>query len=260
MRANTEKRKQFKACLYKGLALSFILITLSGCNALTRLSEVGEAPKISNIENPTSRPGYQPVDMPMPAPQIATPNPNSLWREGSKGFFKDQRASRVGDILTVQIEMEDEAVLENKSEQKRGTDKDSTSVVALAGLESYAGKILPNAVNPADLLNITSSRDITGEGTIDRNEKIELTMAAIVTQVLPNGNLVISGKQEVRVNYELRELIMSGIIRREDISSANNITSDKIAELRVAYGGRGTISDVQQPRYGRQILDIFNPF
>ena len=260
MESNDKKIKQIRKNLCKVSALGMILVIMSGCNALTRLSEVGEAPKISNIENPTSKPGYQPVDMPMPAPQIATPNPNSLWREGSKGFFKDQRASRVGDILTVQIEMEDKALLENKSEQKRGTDKDTTSINALAGLETYAGKILPQVVNPAELFNVTSSRDISGEGTIDRNEKIEVTMAAIVTQVLPNGNLVISGKQEVRVNYELRELVMSGIIRREDISSANNVTSDKIAELRVAYGGRGTISDVQQPRYGRQILDIFNPF
>ncbi len=244
----------------KIIGVTAALTALCGCNALTRLSEVGSAPSISPIENPTAQPGYQPVEMPMPAVQMASPHPNSLWRQGSRGFFKDQRASRVGDILTVQIAMEDKALLENKSEQKRGDDKDTTSVAALAGLETYAGKILPGAVNPANLIDITSKRDLSGEGTIDRNEKIEVTMAAIVTQVLPNGNLVISGKQQVRVNYELRELVMSGIIRREDISSLNNISSDKIAELRVAYGGRGTISDVQQPRYGRQILDIINPF
>ncbi len=246
--------------VYKMIGVTAALSVLCGCNALTRLSEVGSAPAISPIENPTTKPGYQPVEMPMPEVQMASPNPNSLWRQGSRGFFKDQRASRIGDILTVQIVMEDKALLENKSEQKRGDDKDTTSVNALAGLESYAGKILPSAVNPANLIDINSKRELTGEGTIDRNEEIEVTMAAIVTQVLPNGNLVISGKQQVRVNFELRELVMSGIIRREDISSLNSITSDKIAELRVAYGGRGTISDVQQPRYGRQILDIINPF
>ncbi|MBR7158164.1 MAG: flagellar basal body L-ring protein FlgH [Alphaproteobacteria bacterium] len=246
--------------IYKLIGVTAAVSVLCGCNALTRLSEVGSAPAISPIENPTTQAGYQPVEMPMPEAQIASPNPNSLWRQGSRGFFKDQRASRVGDILTVQIIMEDKALLENKSEQKRGDDKDTTSINALAGLETYAGKFLPSGVNPANLIDITSKRDLSGEGTIDRNEKIEVTMAAIITQVLPNGNLVITGKQQVRVNYELRELVMSGIIRREDISSSNNVTSDKIAELRVAYGGRGTISDVQQPRYGRQILDIINPF
>ena len=198
--------------------------------------------------------------MPMPEPQTPYVNANSLWRPGSKGFFKDQRASQVGDILTVRVVVSDKALLENKSEQIRDNDKDSVSIGALAGLEKYAEKILPTGVDPSNLFNITSNREITGDGSIDRNEKIDVTMAAIVTQVLPNGNLVISGKQEVRVNYEMRQLHMTGIIRREDISTLNTIKSDKIAELRVAYGGKGTISDVQQPRYGRQILDIISPF
>ena len=198
--------------------------------------------------------------MPMPDPQPVYVNSNSLWRPGAKGFFKDQRASQVGDILTVQVVISDKALLENKSEQKRGDDKDSVSIGALAGLEKYAGKILPNGVDVSNLFNISSSRDISGDGTIDRNEKIDVTMAAVVTQVLPNGNLVISGKQEVRVNYEMRQLHMTGIIRREDISVLNTIKSEKIAELRVAYGGKGTISDVQQPRIGRQVLDILSPF
>jgi len=237
-----------------------LMLSVSGCSYFGRLADVGKAPEFSKIENPTKQKDYQPVDMPMPDPQPVYVNSNSLWRPGSKGFFKDQRASQVGDILTVQVVISDKALLENKSEQKRGDDKDSVSIGALAGLEKYAGKILPNGVDVSNLFNITSSRDITGDGTIDRNEKIDVTMAAVVTQVLPNGNLVISGKQEVRVNYEMRQLHMTGIIRREDISVLNTIKSEKIAELRVAYGGKGTISDVQQPRIGRQVLDILSPF
>ena len=232
----------------------------SGCAIFGRLADVGKEPELSKIENPTKEKDYKPVDMPMPEPETPYANVNSLWRPGSKGFFKDQRASRVGDILTVHITITDNALLENKSEQSRGSDSDSLSVGALAGLEKYAGKIFPSSVDPSNLLSITSAHSTTGDASIDRNEKIDVTMAAIVTQILPNGNLVISGKQEVRVNYELRQLQMTGIIRREDISTRNVITSEKIAELRVAYGGKGTISDMQQPRYGRQILDIIAPF
>lgn len=253
-------KKRYLQKLAKTALITVIALNASGCTYFGRLADVGKAPEFSKIQNPTKEKGYTPVDMPMPEPQTPYVNANSLWRPGSKGFFKDQRASQVGDILTVQVVISDKALLENKSEQKRGDDDDSVSIGALAGLEKYAGKILPSGVDVSNLFNITSSRDITGDGSIDRNEKIDVTMAAVVTQILPNGNLVISGKQEVRVNYEMRQLHMTGIIRREDISTLNTIKSEKIAELRVAYGGKGTISDVQQPRYGRQVLDIISPF
>ena len=246
--------------LARSVLIAAFVCNTAGCAYFGRLADVGKAPELSKIENPTKEKGYTPIDMPMPEPQVSYPNANSLWRPGSKGFFKDQRASQVGDILTVQVVLSDKALMKNKSEQKRGDDSDKVGIGALAGLEKYAGKILPGGADVSNLLDITSSRDITGDGSIDRNEKIDVTMAAVVTQVLPNGNLVISGKQEVRVNYELRQLLMTGIIRREDISTLNTIKSEKIAELRVAYGGKGTISDVQQPRIGRQVLDIISPF
>lgn len=237
-----------------------IMNMVAGCNFFTRLAAIGEEPKISNIENPVEKPDYQPVTMPMPQPVVASPNSNSLWRHGSRGFFKDQRASSIGDIITVKVNIKDTASLENKSEQKRGNNSDTVKVNSLAGLETKFDEILPDSVNPANLIDISSSRSIVGDGTIDREEEIEVTVAAVIIQVLPNGNLVIKGTQEVRVNYELRELVISGIIRRADIKSDNTIESSKIAELRVAYGGRGTISDVQQPRYGSQVLDVFMPF
>lgn len=250
-----------KLDLLKQIMITAIMVSMiSACGSLGRLSEVGKPPVISKIENPVEKPAYQPVSMPMPEPKIAQPNANSLWRAGSRGFFKDQRASNIGDILTVKVNVEDTALLKNKSEQKRGKDTDSASIGALGGLEQYANKILPESVDPANLLDIETSRSISGDGSIDRNEKINMTVAAVVTQVLPNGNLVIHGSQEIRVNYELRKLEIEGIIRREDVSSQNTIDSKQIAELRVGYGGRGIISDVQQPRYGRQIMDIIMPF
>ncbi|MGE4526861.1 MAG: flagellar basal body L-ring protein FlgH [Rhodospirillaceae bacterium] len=240
--------------------LPLIALALSGCNTLTRLSEIGEEPKLSAITNPTEKNGYRPVTMPMPDPETPRPMANSLWRPGARAFFKDQRAAKVGDILTVSVAITDSASLSNSTSQNRGGDGDSMGISSLLGLESSINKVLPNTVDPTSLAGVSSSRDHTGTGAIARNETISISVAAVVVQVLPNGNLVIAGNQEVRVNYELRQLQVSGVIRREDISSTNTIASSDIAELRVAYGGRGTISDVQTPRYGSQLLDVILPF
>lgn len=249
--------KSIKSILHIVLVLS--VIALSGCNALRRVSEIGEPPKLSSIENPVEKEAYRPVSMPMPTPKPAVASANSLWRPGARGFFKDQRASRVGDILTVRVTIADKALLKNKSEQTR-EDKDESDLTAFGGLQASIDAVLPEAVDPTRLLDTETSREISGDGSINRNETIDITVAAIITQILPNGNLVIEGRQEVRVNYELRQLLVTGIVRREDITSANTVPSDKIAELRVSYGGRGTISDVQQPRYGRQLIDVILPF
>ncbi len=240
--------------------LLMMATSLSGCGMWSRLQQVGEEPKLTPIDNPVDAPNYVPVSMPMPQVVEAKGGANSLWKPGSSGFFKDQRASKVGDIITVKVSAKDNALMENETEQNRDDNKDSMGIGGLFGYEDYIKDVLPDAVKPAAMLDVTSNREISGDGKIDRKEKIDMTMAAIVTQVLPNGNLVIEGTQEIRVNYELRQLMVRGVIRRADISSDNTIESSKIAELRVSYGGKGVISDVQQPRYGRQILDIIAPF
>lgn len=246
----------------RALALAGITAALlAGCsNTAQRLSEVGRPPAMTPIANPVETPDYQPVRMPMPTPEIATPNANSLWRPGARGFFKDQRASTVGDILTVQIAITDTAQLANSTSQQRGGDGDSANLGAFLGYEASLANVLPEAVTPDNLINFGSSRDVTGSGTIQRTETVDVTVAAVVIQVLPNGNLVIAGRQEVRVNDELREMGVTGVIRPEDITSANAIASSQIAELRVSYGGRGTLSDVQRPRYGSEVFDIIFPF
>ncbi len=240
-------------------ALALFGLLLSGCNTLQRLSEVGEEPQLTSIQNPASVQGYQPVQVPLPAPVAMEQNPNSLWRPGSRHFLKDQRASQVGDIVTVSIEIEDNAELSNTTTRSRASAEES-GLPSFLGFESQLDSFLPDAVDPSSLIDFGSTGSSEGVGTVERDEAINLRIAAIVTQLLPNGNLVISGRQEVRVNFEVRELLVAGIIRPEDITSTNEIDFDQIAEARVSYGGRGQLSDLQQPRYGQQVFDILWPF
>ena len=232
-------------------------IIASGCSSIDRLSQVGETPKLNAIENPTTQPGYKPVQMPMPKPEVASYNANSLWRNGSRAFFKDQRARQIGDLLTVTVNFTDKANIANESQRSRASKEDSgiTDFVGAKTLGATAAKVLPGRILTADS---TASSD--GKGSVQRQEALQTNVAAVVTQVLPNGNLVVEGKQEIRVNFEIRELVVAGIVRPEDIESDNTIDSTKIAQARIAYGGRGQISDVQQPRYGQQALDVLLPF
>jgi flagellar L-ring protein FlgH len=228
-----------------------------GCSSIDRLSQIGEKPKLTEIENPTTQPGYKPVQMPMPKPEQASYNANSLWRNGSRAFFKDQRAARIGDLLTVTVNITDKANIANETQRSRTNKEDSgiTDFVGSKTLGANAQKILPGRILTADS---TASSD--GKGSVNRQEALQTNVAAVVTQVLPNGNLVVEGKQEIRVNFEIRELIVAGIVRPEDIQSDNTIDSSKIAQARIAYGGRGQITDVQQPRYGQQVMDVLLPF
>jgi len=229
----------------------------SACSSLDRLSQIGEKPKLTEIENPTTQPGYKPVQMPMPKPEVASYSPNSLWRSGSRAFFKDQRAARVGDLLTVTVNITDKANIANETQRSRTNKEDSgvTDFIGSKTLGLQAQKVLPGRILTADS---TASSD--GKGSVVRQEALQTNVAAVVTQVLPNGNLVVEGKQEIRVNFEIRELIVAGIVRPEDIQSDNTIDSSKIAQARIAYGGRGQITDIQQPRYGQQVMDVLLPF
>jgi flagellar L-ring protein precursor FlgH len=228
----------------------------SGCSAVDRLSAIGEKPSLTAIENPTTQAGYKPVQMPMPKPEAASYNANSLWRNGSRAFFKDQRAHQVGDILTVTVNFTDKANIANETQRSR-TNKEDSGISDFAGsklLSGSAAKVLPGRLLTADS---TASSD--GKGSVQRQENLQTSVAAVVTQLLPNGNLVVEGRQEIRVNFEVRELIVAGIVRPEDIQSDNTIDSSKIAQARIAYGGRGQLTDVQQPRYGQQVLDVLLP-
>lgn len=255
------KHKSVKTAQSVKLALSLsCALMLSACaDTADRIANIGKPPGMTNIQNPYEKPGYTPVSLPMPPQEAQNTAPNSLWQSSRQTFFKDQRANKVGDILTILINIKDEADLENKTERTR-TGSDTVGLDNFLGLESKLGKVLPSAVDPTKLVGANSGSATKGDGKIERNEDIKLKMAAMVTQTLPNGNFVIHGSQEVRVNNELRELLIDGVIRPEDILNTNSISYEKIAEARISYGGRGNVSDLQQARYGQQLYDIVFPF
>lgn len=252
-------------------ALVVALASLAACGAADRISNIGKAPDLTPIKDIKAPVAQRSISLPMPDNAETKYQPNSLWRTGARAFFKDQRASNIGDILTVNINISDSAQIGNSTARSRSTAED-------AGLSSFLGfeqKIrgalhgsAPTdgstdnrpAVDTASLVNADSTTSYEGNGSVNRSEAISLTVAAIVTEVLPNGNLVIQGRQEVRVNFEKRELLLAGIVRPEDISSSNTIAHSQIAEARISYGGKGQLTDVQQPRYGTQLYDIIFPF
>jgi len=240
-------------------ALLLLPLALAGCGQAERLSRIGRPPDLSPMTDPTQDPRYRPVSMPMPAAQEAPALANSLWRPGSRTFLRDQRASQVGDLITILVSIQDTAELQNRTQRSR-TGAENMGVPNLLGLETQTNRLLPRGANPSSLISTTGTGTSDGNGTVRRNEQITLRLAATITQALPNGNMVLDGRQEVRVNNELRELSVRGIARPQDIASDNTVRHDRLAEARIAYGGRGALSDIQQPRLGQQLLDILSPF
>ncbi len=254
-------RRRWRAGRRPRLVVALLgLLLLAGCGIPERLARVGQVPELEPVRDPREEVAYRPVRMPMPRPrQEIEAGPASLWRAGARGFFRDQRARRVGDIVTVEITIADRAKIQNRTVRDR-KNGDSMGLAGLFGVQQRLARVLPGSPDPARLVALDSAAKHQGSGAIDRAETIRLAVAAVVTQVLPNGNLVIRGRQEVRVNFEVREVVVAGVVRPEDIRPDNTIPSDRIAELRVGYGGRGQITDVQQPRWGAQVLDILLPY
>ena len=240
------------------LATLLILATgLAGCNTMDRLASIGSAPPLTAIADPTTTVGYQPVRMPMPEAIADTYQANSLYRTSARGFFKDERAHRIGDILTILVTIDDSAKIANTTQSTRS----ASNSAGMGGIFGAAIDTLSDgAIDPSSAIELDSGMNNRGDGSVNRSESLETSVAAVVTQVLPNGNLVIEGRQEVRVNFEVRDLVVAGIVRPSDIQANNTILSSKIAEARISYGGRGQITDVQQPRYGQQALDAILPF
>lgn len=246
------------------LLLAATALSLSACgNTLRKLDQIGEQPPLTKVENPQTRADYKPLSWPLPDPEASsTRTSNSLWQPGARGFFRDQRATRVGDILKVNVAIADSAKFDNTTNTGRTT-SDKSGVNALGGLETKIGKLIPFAgvsTDPANLLDITGNTQSNSTGKIDRKETVKTQIAALVTQVLPNGNLVIEGSQEILVNYEVREVSVRGVIRPQDITSDNAVDSAQIAQARIVYSGRGRVSDVEQPRWGQQAVEILSPF
>lgn len=243
------------------IVMAAAVLPLAACtDTAERLSRVGKKPDLAEVRNPQENAEYKEMTWPTPEePVVAEQGANSLWQAGSKAFFKDQRAGRVGDILRVKITIDDKAQLDNETKANRsGTN--SMGVPSFFGLERDFRNLARHEPDPAALIETSGESEHNGKGNINRKEKITTELAALVTQVLPNGNLVISGKQEILVNSEVREVGIGGVVRPEDIASDNTVQYYQVAEARIVYGGRGTVSDIQTPRYGAQLIEAISPF
>lgn len=241
------------------LAILVLPLAMAACSGAERLSRLGDPPEMANVTNPTADPRWRPVSMPMPNPQDPPLANNSLWRPGSRTFLRDQRAAAVGDIITVLVAIQDDAELENRTTRSRDN-SESMGVPRLLGLDASYARLFPGGFDPSNMVQGNSTSGVNGTGAVRRSESVTLRVAATVSQLLPNGNLVVTGRQQVRVNSELRDLTVGGVIRPQDIASDNTVRHDRLAEARIAYGGRGTISDIQRPRVGQELLDIILPF
>jgi len=246
--------------MLKTAALIALLPLASGAlSACSTVQETVMGPQLSAVGYPAALMPMRQEVLPMREEQPRSASANTLWRTGAKAFFRDQRASRIGDILTVSIDINDTADISNATSTEKTSAYDG-GVSALFGLESTIAKVLPNSPDPAHLLTSGTSSKLKGTGSVKRSEAISLTLAAVVTGILPNGNLIIQGRQEVRINQELRELTVAGIVRPEDISSINTIKHTQIAEARVSYGGRGQITRQQGTPAAQALAEKFSPF
>lgn len=239
--------------------VTFVLIFFAFATSCARMENVGKAPSLNPIEMSAEHTAMNASALPRTAPPKSSPVRASLWSGGRQSLLGDRRAQAAGDILTVVIEINDRAEFSNSSARSRGASEDM-GVPDFFGLPQSINEGLPDGASMGNAVALSSNSSSKGNGSVKRNEKLELRVAATVIGTLPNGVLQIQGTQEVRVNFELRELLVTGFVRPEDISRQNEISYDKIASARISYGGRGQITDVQQPRYGQQVADIILPF
>lgn len=236
--------------------LMIAILGLAGC---AKLGQVGRAPEFSGLEGTNQHYAMYSAALPEDVPPATATDASSLWTAGTDALFGDRRAARRGDILTVVIEIDDSASISNSTGRSR-TGQQKSGMPDLLGIPQRVDEVLPDGASMGEAYETKSSSTFKGTGSVSRNEKLTLRIAATVVEELPNGVLRVEGQQEVRVNFEMRELIVSGYVRPADISRQNEITYDKIAGARIAYGGRGQITDMQQPTYGQQVADIVMPF
>ncbi|MFN4159275.1 MAG: flagellar basal body L-ring protein FlgH [Gemmobacter sp.] len=233
-----------------------ILLVAASCG---RLGEVGKAPAFNPLEGSNQHHAMYSAPIPRTSDQPSLSAGSSLWSAGSSSLLGDRRAARRGDILTVVIEIDDRAEISNASDRSRAG-SDRMGLPSLFGIPQRLDRRLPDGASMAEAVDTSSSSSYAGDGSVKRKERLKLRVAATVVEELPNGVLRIEGTQEVRVNFELRELVVSGYVRPADISRQNEIVYDRIAGARMSYGGRGQITDVQQPRWGQQVADAVLPF
>jgi len=240
------------------LIVTAAALSLGACSTAV---EAVRGPELAPIGYPAALVPTSQAYMPTPEQQQLdrAASANSLWRTGARTFFGDQRARRIGDIVTVNIDIDDRAQTQNSTNRTR-TNEISGGISNFFGLENSLGRAFPGGFDPQNLVGLEGESNSNGSGSVSRSEKVSLTIAAVVTDVMANGNLVIQGRQEVRTNREVRELTVAGIVRPEDISSANTVAHTQIAEARISYGGRGDISRIQGAPAAQSLVERFSPF
>lgn len=236
-----------------------LLVAMAALTGCGRMDHIGKPPGFTPSDDTEEHHAMMSPGLPLWASSERHIDQASLWRAGQASLLGDHRAMQRGDILTVVIEIDEAAQISNSTERSRNA-AENLSVPQLFGLPQRANAHLPDGASMEEAVALNATSSSGGDGSVRRQEKLTLRVAATVTQVLPTGVLEINGSQEVRVNFEMRELLIRGYVRPQDISRKNEITYDKIAAARVSYGGRGQITDMQQPRYGQQILDAVLPF
>ncbi|MEM5476664.1 flagellar basal body L-ring protein FlgH [Pacificibacter sp. AS14] len=233
-----------------------LAVLVTGCSSL---EEVGRLPDFTPVQISAETSAMLNPSLPQRIERQSPVDGASLWTASRQSLLGDRRAIERGDIMTVVIEIDDSAEFSNTSSRGR-TGTETAGIPSLLGIPQRINESLPEGASMDELISTSGTSSSSGNGSISRNEKLELMVAATIVDVLPNGVLHIQGSQEVRVNFEIRELLVEGYVRPEDISRQNEITYDKIASARISYGGRGQIMQMQQPRYGQQIADIVLPF
>lgn len=239
--------------------LTLALLCLAAASGCSRIKSVGQAPDLTPVSGSYEHRAMTIKPLPETLEPEAPGQAASLWSGNRGSLLGDQRAASQGDILTVVIEIDERAEISNSTSRQRDG-SENLSIPGLVGIPQRINENLPAGASLDSAVNTSSSSSSSGTGSVRRNEKLTLRIAATVVEVLGNGVLRVEGSQEVRVNFELRELLVTGYVRPADISRKNEVTYDKIASARISYGGRGQITDVQQPRYGQQVADIILPF
>ncbi len=195
------------------------------------------------------------------APEITVETPQtsgSLWTENKGSLFGDIKARHVGDILTVAIFEQASASREATTETGRSSSNEA-GISKFLGFETDFNKI-NSAIDPTSLIATNYDNDFKGTGSTSRKENLVATLSTRVVEVFPNGNLRIEGGKTVTVNHEEQIIVLTGIVRPNDISSQNVIDSKYVLDAKIAYTGKGVISDKQRPGWMTRILDNVWPF
>ena len=230
------------------LCVAFIMMT--GC--------AGVPKKASKMTGPAMvhKPKFETYTPPKP-------DEGSLWSEASTGnLFNDIKARKIGDVITVRIVEDPEAQLNANTKTSRDSSIDAAKLKFLGYMKALADKNHNLAQNPGtdDLISATFGSKFDGKGSSDRDGHVKAYISAVVEKVLYNGNLYIRGNREIRVNNETQYITLSGIVRPEDISSSNEVSSTYVADANITYSGTGPVADEQQPGWLGRILDHVWPF